>query len=170
WSQANSDLADQLQKAESQLQLWKAYHSAHAEATARLAQQEVKFEQLADINTSGNNVAEVLPLALQDVKELQDGVQKTKETFLQNITLLDGLPQPTELGSPQQFTVQRHSLQRADYLEKMLLLKANEFEVHFTLPFRSKALGICILPSITVLNEAMPTYMSLASTTGSGRS
>ncbi|XP_069888116.1 nesprin-2 isoform X2 [Dipodomys merriami] len=129
WSQANSDLADQLQKAESQLQLWKAYHSAHSEATARLAQQEVKFEQLADINTSGNNVAEILPLALQDVKELQDGVQKTKEAFLQNITLLDGLPQPSELGSPQPLTVQRHSLQRADYLEKMLLLKANEFEM-----------------------------------------
>ncbi|XP_048217916.1 nesprin-2 isoform X2 [Perognathus longimembris pacificus] len=129
WTQANSGLADQLQKAESQLQLWKAYHSAHTEATAWLAQQEGKFEQLADINTSGNNVAEVLPLALQDVKELQDGVQKTKEAFLQNITVLDGPPQPAALGSSQLLTGQRHSLQRADYLEKMLLLKANEFEM-----------------------------------------
>jgi hypothetical protein len=64
----NRDLADQLQKAGSQLQLWEAYHSAHAEATARLALQEAKFEQLANINMSGNNVAEVLPLALRDVK------------------------------------------------------------------------------------------------------
>ncbi|KAM4854061.1 nesprin-2-like isoform 1-T1 [Thomomys bottae] len=129
WTQANSDLADQLRKAESQLQLWKAHHSSQAEATARLAQQEERFEQLADINTSGNNVAEVLPLALQEVKELQDGVQKTKEAFLQNITLLDGLPQPSESDSPQLLLGQQHSLQRADYLEKMLLLKANEFEM-----------------------------------------
>ncbi|XP_073923916.1 nesprin-2 isoform X5 [Castor canadensis] len=129
WTQVNRDLADQLQKAGSQLQLWEAYHSAHAEATARLALQEAKFEQLANINMSGNNVAEVLPLALRDVKELQDDVQKTKEAFLSDSTLLDRLPQPTESCTPGLLSGQRHALQRVAYLEKMLLVKANEFEI-----------------------------------------
>lgn len=68
WTQVNQDLADQLQEAQSLLQLWKAYHSAHVEATARLVQQEAKFQQLANINMSGNNLAEILPVALKDIK------------------------------------------------------------------------------------------------------
>lgn len=64
----NQDLADQLQEARSQLQLWKASHSAHTEAAARLQQQEAKFQQLANINMSGNNLADILPPALKDIK------------------------------------------------------------------------------------------------------
>lgn len=64
----NQDLADQLQEARGQLPLWKASHSAHTEATAWLQQQEAKFQQLANINMSGNNLADILPLALQDLK------------------------------------------------------------------------------------------------------
>ncbi|XP_021103430.1 nesprin-2 isoform X2 [Heterocephalus glaber] len=129
WSQVNRDLADQLQKAQSLLQLWKAYHSAHTEVAARLEQQEAKFQQLAKINTSRNNLAEILPLALQDIQELQQDVQKTKEALLQNSTLLDRLPQPAESTAPLLFSGQLHALQRAAYLEKMLLMKANEFKL-----------------------------------------
>uniref|UniRef100_A0A8C9AHQ9 Spectrin repeat containing nuclear envelope protein 2 n=1 Tax=Prolemur simus TaxID=1328070 RepID=A0A8C9AHQ9_PROSS len=130
WTQVNQDIADQLQKTQSLLQLWKAYDSAHAEATARLKQQEAKFQQLANINMSGNNLAEVLPPALRDIKELQHDVQKTKEAFLQNSPLLERLPQPTESSTPMLLPGRLHSLQRAAYLEKMLLVKANEFENH----------------------------------------
>ncbi|XP_058423073.1 nesprin-2 isoform X4 [Diceros bicornis minor] len=129
WTQVNQDIADQLQKAQSLLQLWKAYNSAHAEAAARLEQQEAKYRQLANINMSGNNLAEILTPALQDIKELQHDVQKTKEAFLQNSTLLDRLPRPTESNTSVLLSGQLHSLQRASYLEKMLLVKANEFEV-----------------------------------------
>ncbi|XP_070325555.1 nesprin-2 isoform X5 [Odocoileus virginianus] len=128
WTQVNQDIADQLQRAQSLLQLWKACNSAHAEAAARLEQQENKYQQLANINTSGNNLAEILPPALQDAKELQCDVQKTKEAFLQNSTLLDRLPQPAEPNTHVLLTGQMHSLQRASYLEKMLLVKTNEFE------------------------------------------
>lgn len=68
WTQVNQDLADELQRASGLLQLWKAYHSAHTEVTAKLEQQEAKFQQLSKINTSGNNLAETLPLALQDIQ------------------------------------------------------------------------------------------------------
>lgn len=68
WTQVNQDIADQLQRAQSLLQLWKACNSAHAEAATRLEHQEIKYQQLANINTSGNNLAEILPPALQDAK------------------------------------------------------------------------------------------------------
>ncbi|KAM5273601.1 nesprin-2 [Ctenodactylus gundi] len=129
WTQANQDLAEQVRKAQSPLQLLEAYHHAHTEATARLEQQEAKFQQFADINMSGNNLAEILPLALQDIKELQRDVQKTEEALLQNAALLDQLsPQPTPSSAPGLLSGQLHSLQRATYLAKMLLRKADEFE------------------------------------------
>uniref|UniRef100_A0A2K5XMG3 Spectrin repeat containing nuclear envelope protein 2 n=1 Tax=Mandrillus leucophaeus TaxID=9568 RepID=A0A2K5XMG3_MANLE len=130
WTQVNQAVADQLQKAQSLLQLWKAYSNAHGEATARLKQQEAKFQQLANISMSGNNLAEILPPALQDIKELQHDVRKTKEAFLQNSGVLDRLPQPTESSTHMLLPGPLHSLQRAAYLEKMLLVKANEFENH----------------------------------------
>ncbi|PNJ70702.1 SYNE2 isoform 6 [Pongo abelii] len=128
WTQVNQAIADQLQKAQSLLQLWKAYSNAHGEAAARLKQQEAKFQQLANISMSGNNLAEILPPALQDIKELQHDVQKTKEAFLQNSSVLDRLPQPEESSTHMLLPSPLHSLQRAAYLEKMLLVKANEFE------------------------------------------
>lgn len=75
----NQDLADQLQEARSQLQLWKASHSAHTEATARLQQQEAKFQQLANINMSGNNLADILPPALKDIKVGTEPHQRTRQ-------------------------------------------------------------------------------------------
>ncbi|XP_051051966.1 nesprin-2 [Phodopus roborovskii] len=129
WTQVNQDLADQLQEARGQLQLWKASHSAHTEAAAWLEQQEVKFQPLANINMSGNNLADTLPLALQDIKELQQDVLKTKEAFLENSTLLDQLPSPADRSTPGLHSGQLHSLQTAAYLEKMLLAKSNEFEI-----------------------------------------
>uniref|UniRef100_A0A671DRX2 Nesprin-2 n=2 Tax=Rhinolophus ferrumequinum TaxID=59479 RepID=A0A671DRX2_RHIFE len=128
WTQVNQDIADELQKAQVLLQLWTAYTSAYTEGEARLEQQEAKYRQLANINMSGNNLQEILTPALQDIKELQHEVQKTKEAFLQNSTLLDRFPQSTESDTHVLLSGQQHSLQRASYLEKMLLVKANEFE------------------------------------------
>lgn len=125
----NRDLADQLQEARAQLQLWKAPHNAHTEAAAWLRQQEAKFQQLANTNMSGNNLADILPRALDDIKGLHRDLQKTKEAFLENSTLSDQLPQPAERSTPGLHSGQRHSLQTVACLEKMLLAKLNEFEV-----------------------------------------
>lgn len=70
------------------------------------------------------------------LQELQHDVQETKEAFLQNSTLLDRLPQLPESSTHVPRSAQLHSLQRAAYLEKMLLVKANEFEVHLIFPFK----------------------------------
>ncbi|XP_051682362.2 nesprin-2 isoform X3 [Oryctolagus cuniculus] len=128
WTQVNQEIAEQLQKAQSALQLWRTYHSAHSEASARLQQQEAKFQQLATINMSGNNLAETLPLALQDIKELHRDVQETREAFARSSALLDRLPQPAESSTHVFLSGQPHSLQRAAFLEKTLLMKASEFE------------------------------------------
>ncbi|XP_063118254.1 nesprin-2 isoform X7 [Rattus norvegicus] len=129
WTQVNRDLADQLQEARAQLQLWKAPHNAHTEAAAWLRQQEAKFQQLANTNMSGNNLADILPRALDDIKGLHRDLQKTKEAFLENSTLSDQLPQPAERSTPGLHSGQRHSLQTVACLEKMLLAKLNEFEI-----------------------------------------
>ncbi|XP_029396520.1 nesprin-2 isoform X4 [Mus pahari] len=129
WTQVNQDLADQLQEARGQLQLWKAPHNAHAEAAAWLQQQETKFQQLANTNMSGDNLADILPRALKDIKGLQSDLRKTKEAFLENSILSDQLPQPEECSTPGLHSGQRHCLQTAAYLEKMLLAKSNEFEI-----------------------------------------
>lgn len=68
WTQVNHNIAEQLQTAQALLQLWEAYTSAHTEAVTRLDQQEAKYHQLANINMSGNNLAEILTPALQDIK------------------------------------------------------------------------------------------------------
>ncbi|KAM9201680.1 nesprin-2 isoform 3-T3 [Dugong dugon] len=130
WTQVNQAIADELQKAQSLLQLWKAYGSAHTEARARLEQQEAKYQQLASISMSGNNLAEILTPALHDIKELQRDVQNTKEVFLQNAALLERFPPSPSAESSLQVLLsgQSHSLQTASYLEKMLLVKANEFQ------------------------------------------
>lgn len=85
------------------------------------------------VMVGGGNV--FWPLCL--LQELQRDVQKTKEDLLQNSTLLDRLPQLPEASAHVPLSKQLHSLQRASYLEKMLLMKANEFEVHLIFPFKS---------------------------------
>lgn len=78
WTQVNQDIADQSRKAQNLLQLWKAHTNAHAEAVARLEQQEAKYRQLANINMSGDNLEEILTLALRDIKVGAKPRQKTK--------------------------------------------------------------------------------------------
>lgn len=70
------------------------------------------------------------------LQELQRDVQKTKEAFVHNSSLLDHLPQPAESDTHVLLSGQQHSLQRAYSLEKMLLVKANEFEVHLLFSFK----------------------------------
>lgn len=82
------------------------------------------------------------------LQELQCEVQKTKEAFLQNSTLLDRLPQPAEPNTHVLLSSQMHSLQRASYLEKMLLVKTNEFEVLLTFSIQVIVLDTCTVPSI----------------------
>ncbi|KAF4017561.1 hypothetical protein G4228_009109, partial [Cervus hanglu yarkandensis] len=110
WTQVNQDIADQLQRAQSLLQLWKAYNSAHAEAATRLEQQEIKYQQLANINTSGNNLAEILPPALHDAKfvlsqfkDFGDRLESLKGLITHEEENLDKLYRQEKEGNPDLF-------------------------------------------------------------------
>ena len=82
------------------------------------------------------------------LQELQCEVQKTKEAFLQNSTLLDRLPQPAEPNTHVLLSGQMHSLQRASYLETMLLVKTNEFEVLLIFSIQVIVLDTCTLRTV----------------------
>ncbi|KAI4540669.1 hypothetical protein MG293_009710 [Ovis ammon polii] len=110
WTQVNQDIADQLQRAQSLLQLWQACNSAHAEAAARLEPQERKYQQIANINTSGNNLAEVLPPALQDAKfvlsqfkDFGDRLESLKGLITHEEENLDKLYRQEKEGNPDLF-------------------------------------------------------------------
>ncbi|XP_074146434.1 nesprin-2 isoform X1 [Sminthopsis crassicaudata] len=128
WTQVNHEVTDQLQSAQSMLQLWESYTVAHAEATAKLEQLEEKFKHILNINMSGDNLTEILIRALKDAKNLQHDLENIKETFLQNSTII--APNLEQAGPVKQDVLsnQSSSLQRISYLEKMLLMKSNEFE------------------------------------------
>uniref|UniRef100_A0A4X2LQP5 Nesprin-2 n=1 Tax=Vombatus ursinus TaxID=29139 RepID=A0A4X2LQP5_VOMUR len=128
WTRVNHEIADQLQSAQGMLQLWESYTVAHAEATARLEQLEEKFKHILNINMSGDNLSEILTRALKDAKNLQHDLENIKETFLQNSAIIE--PNLEQAGPVKQDVLsnQSSSLQRISYLQKMLLMKSNEFE------------------------------------------
>uniref|UniRef100_A0A6I8NCE0 Nesprin-2 n=1 Tax=Ornithorhynchus anatinus TaxID=9258 RepID=A0A6I8NCE0_ORNAN len=128
WTLVNHEVAEQLQWAQALSQLWESYVTSLTEAMAKLQLQEEKYNQLLAVKTSESNTAEILTQKLQDVKELQQDLQSTREAFLQNSTLVDQLLQ--RAGPTAQGVLSHHSysLQRISYLEKMLLIKSNEFE------------------------------------------
>uniref|UniRef100_A0A5F8GSM9 Spectrin repeat containing nuclear envelope protein 2 n=1 Tax=Monodelphis domestica TaxID=13616 RepID=A0A5F8GSM9_MONDO len=128
WTQVNHEVAEQLQSAQSMLQLWESYTVAHTEATAKLDQLEEKLKHILTINMSGDNLTEILIQALKDAENLQNELQNIKETFLQNSAVIE--PNLEQAGPVKQDVLsnQSSSLQRISYLEKMLLMKSNEFE------------------------------------------
>uniref|UniRef100_K7E389 Spectrin repeat containing nuclear envelope protein 2 n=1 Tax=Monodelphis domestica TaxID=13616 RepID=K7E389_MONDO len=130
WTQVNHEVAEQLQSAQSMLQLWESYTVAHTEATAKLDQLEEKLKHILTINMSGDNLTEILIQALKDAENLQNELQNIKETFLQNSAVIE--PNLEQAGPVKQDVLsnQSSSLQRISYLEKMLLMKSNEFENH----------------------------------------
>ncbi|XP_072485533.1 nesprin-2 isoform X2 [Notamacropus eugenii] len=128
WTRVNHEIADQLQSAQSMLQLWESYTAAHAEATARLEQLEEKFKHILNVNMSGDNLSEILIQALKDVKNLQHDLENIKEIFLQNSAVIEPNLEQADPVKQDVLSNQSSSLQRISYLQKMLLMKSNEFE------------------------------------------
>ncbi|XP_074092082.1 nesprin-2 isoform X2 [Macrotis lagotis] len=128
WTLVNHEIADQLQSAQSMLQLWESYTIAHAEGTAKLEQLEEKFKHILNINMSGDNLTENLIQALKNAKNLHHDLENVKETFLQNSATIGPKLEQASPVKEDVVSSQSSSLQRISYLEKMLLMKSNEFE------------------------------------------
>uniref|UniRef100_A0A669QTS5 Spectrin repeat containing nuclear envelope protein 2 n=1 Tax=Phasianus colchicus TaxID=9054 RepID=A0A669QTS5_PHACC len=153
WSSVNEDITDQLRTAQATLQLWEPYDSLCTEAAAKLQQHEEQCTQLLDARMPEDNMIETLKQRIQDVKNLQNGLQNT----------VGCRPQISELAD--QIKQQAGTAAQAVLLEKLQPLQrlsvcVNFFPGHFDcnqLPFyfQNHTLELAALsPSIETLNEA----------------
>uniref|UniRef100_A0A8C2T0X3 Spectrin repeat containing nuclear envelope protein 2 n=1 Tax=Coturnix japonica TaxID=93934 RepID=A0A8C2T0X3_COTJA len=166
WSSVNEDITDQLRTAHATLQLWEPYDSLCTEAAAKLQQHEEQCTQLLDARMPEDNMIETLKQRIQDVKNLQHGLQSIVECRSQISELADQIKHQAGTTAQAILLEKLQPLQRASYLEKMLQRKLDElqcvnfFTGHFDcnqLPFyfQNHTLELAALsPSIESLNEA----------------
>ncbi|NXI70462.1 SYNE2 protein, partial [Anseranas semipalmata] len=128
WSSVNEDITDQLQTAQATLQLWEPYDILCTEAAAKLQQHEEQCTQLLDAHMPEDNMIETLKQRIQDVKNLQHGLQNIMGCRSQISELADQIKQQAGTAAQGVLSEKLQPLQRASYLEKMLQRKLDEFE------------------------------------------
>ncbi|NXC37840.1 SYNE2 protein, partial [Penelope pileata] len=128
WSSVNEDITDQLRTAQATLQLWEPYDTLCTEAAARLQQHEEQCTQLLDAHVPEDNMVETLKQRIQDVKNLQHGLQNIVGCRSQISELADQIKQQAGTAAQAVLLEKLQPLQRAPYLEKMLQRKLDEFE------------------------------------------
>ncbi|NXK56413.1 SYNE2 protein, partial [Chauna torquata] len=128
WSSVNEDVTDQLQTAQATLQLWEPYDTLCTVAAAKLQQHEEQCTQLLDAHLPEDNMIETLKQRIQDVKNLQHGLQNIVGCRSQISELADQIVQQAGTAAQAILLDKLQPLQRASYLEKMLQRKLDEFE------------------------------------------
>ncbi|XP_010710323.1 nesprin-2 isoform X1 [Meleagris gallopavo] len=128
WSSVNEDITDQLRTAQATLQLWEPYDSLCTEAAAKLQQHEEQCTQLLDARMPEDNMIETLKQRIQDVKNLQNGLQNIVGCRSQISELADQIKQQAGTAAQAVLLEKLQPLQRASYLEKMLQRKLDELE------------------------------------------
>uniref|UniRef100_A0A8C3BV29 Spectrin repeat containing nuclear envelope protein 2 n=1 Tax=Cairina moschata TaxID=8855 RepID=A0A8C3BV29_CAIMO len=161
WSSVNEDITDQLRTAKAILQLWEPFDILCTEAAAKLQQHEEQCTQFLDAHMPEDNLVETLKQRIQDIKNLQHGLQNIVGCRSQISELADQIKQQAGTAAQAVLLEKLQPLQRASYLEKMLQRKLDEFEVFIliaiNLPFyfQNHTLELAALsPSIESLNEA----------------
>ncbi|XP_062823576.1 nesprin-2 [Anolis carolinensis] len=128
WALINKEIEDQLQKAQTYLPFWKSYVGVYAEVSAKLDKHEEQCNSLLAVNIPAGCTRDFLKEKSQDVKKLQRGLQNLKRSSLQVSELADQIVQLVEPTSQPLLLEKLHPLQRASRLEKMLQMKASEFQ------------------------------------------
>uniref|UniRef100_A0A8C0F7Z5 Spectrin repeat containing nuclear envelope protein 2 n=1 Tax=Bubo bubo TaxID=30461 RepID=A0A8C0F7Z5_BUBBB len=147
WNSVNEDITDQLRAAQATLQLWEPFNTLCTEAAAKLQQHKEQCTQLLDAHMPEDNMIETLKQRIQDIKNLQHGLQNIAGCHTQMSLLADRIKQQAGTAAQAILLEKLQPLQRASYLEKMLQRKLDEFENH-TLDLAA------LSPSIESLNEA----------------
>ncbi|XP_010221465.1 PREDICTED: nesprin-2 [Tinamus guttatus] len=132
WSSVNEDIADQLRTAQTILQLWEPYDTLCTEAAAKLEQQEEQCVQLLDAHVPEDNMVETLKQRIQDVKSLQHGLQNVQGCRSRISELADQIKQQAGTAAQTVLLQKLQPLKRANYLEKMLQRKLDEFEFNLS--------------------------------------
>ncbi|XP_032044123.1 nesprin-2 isoform X1 [Aythya fuligula] len=128
WSSVNEDITDQLRTAKAILQLWEPFDVLCTEAAAKLQQHEEQCTQLLDAHMPEDNLVETLKQKIQDIKNLQHGLQNIVGCRSQISELADQIKQQAGIAAQAVLLEKLQPLQRASYLEKMLQRKLDEFE------------------------------------------
>ncbi|XP_054017708.1 nesprin-2 [Dryobates pubescens] len=128
WNSVNEDITDQLRAAQVTLQLWEPFDTLCTEAAAKLQQYQEQCTHLLDACVPEDNMTETLKQRIQDIKNLQHGLQNIAECHTQVSLLADQIKQQAGTAAQDVLLEKLQPLQRASYLEKMLERKLDEFE------------------------------------------
>ncbi|XP_064317024.1 nesprin-2 [Phalacrocorax carbo] len=128
WNSVNEDIADQLRAAQATLQLWEPFNTSCTEALAKLQQLKEQCTQLLDAHMPDDNMIETLKQRIQNIKNVQHGLQNITGCRIQISLLADRIKQQTGTTAQAILLEKLQPLQRAAYLEKMLQRKLEELE------------------------------------------
>uniref|UniRef100_A0A8C3EI66 Spectrin repeat containing nuclear envelope protein 2 n=1 Tax=Corvus moneduloides TaxID=1196302 RepID=A0A8C3EI66_CORMO len=147
WNSVNEDITDQLRAAQAALQLWEPFDALCTEAAAKLQQYSQQCAQLLDVHVPEENMIETLEQRIQDMKNLQRGLQNIAGCRTQIYLQADRIKQQAGTAAEAILMEKLQPFQRATYLEKMLQRKLDELQ--------NQTLELAALsPSIESLNEA----------------
>uniref|UniRef100_A0ABM5FBV7 Nesprin-2 isoform X3 n=1 Tax=Pogona vitticeps TaxID=103695 RepID=A0ABM5FBV7_9SAUR len=129
WMLLNTEMKDQLQKAQNHLGLWESYVDLCTEVTAKLDKHEEECNSLLMANRPTSCTTDLLKQKIQDVKKLQVDLQNIQAGFSQVSELADKITQLTEPTALPLVREKLQPLQRVSRLGKMLQLKEKELQL-----------------------------------------
>ncbi|XP_017663045.1 PREDICTED: nesprin-2 isoform X2 [Lepidothrix coronata] len=128
WNSVNEDITDQLRAAQATLQLWEPFDTLCTETAAKLQQYNEQCTQLLDAHVPEENMIETLEQRIQDMKNLQHGLQNIAGCRTKIYLQADRIKQQAGTAAEAILVEKLQPFQRATYLEKMLQRKLDELQ------------------------------------------
>ncbi|XP_058716797.1 nesprin-2 [Poecile atricapillus] len=128
WNAVNEDITDQLRAAQAALQLWEPFDALCTETAAKLQQYSQQCTQLLDAHVPEENTIETLEQRIQEMKNLQHGLQNIAGCRTQIYLQADRIKQQAGTAAEAILLEKLQPFQRATYLEKMLQRKLDELQ------------------------------------------
>ncbi|KAM7024204.1 nesprin-2 isoform 2-T2 [Acridotheres tristis] len=128
WNSVNEDITDQLRAAQAALQLWEPFDALCSETAAKLQQYSQQCAQLLDAHMPEENTIETLEQRIQEIKNLQHGLQNIAGCRTQIYLQADRIKQQAGTAAEAILMEKLQPFQRATYLEKMLQRKLDELQ------------------------------------------
>ncbi|XP_064278968.1 nesprin-2 isoform X2 [Passer domesticus] len=128
WNSVNEDITDQLRAAQAALQLWEPFDALCSETAAKLEQYSQQCAQLLDAHMPEESSIETLEQRIQEMKNLQHGLQNLAGCRAQIYLQADRIKQQAGTAAEAILMEKLQPFQRATYLEKMLQRKLDELQ------------------------------------------
>ncbi|OWK58801.1 Nesprin-2 [Lonchura striata] len=128
WNSVNEEIIDQLRAAQAALQLWEPFDALCTETAAKFQQYSQQCAQLLDAHVPEENTTETLEQRIQEIKNLQHGLQNLAGCRTQIYLQADRIKQQAGTAAEAILMEKLQPFQRATYLEKMLQRKLDELQ------------------------------------------